>query len=296
MNKFSMLAVATLVLSLSAVSARAQTRERKPGDLPGPIDSLSDLQDTGRMIFKLADENNDGQISQKEAIDAANGLAGGFFFRADQNGDGALSQEELRAARDDFFSSKPWLRYIIETARTTKAQQGGQAGTGNAQNPVQGLASILDANNDKQIQATELRQAIQTTVQSGFAAADTNRDGQLSPTEVNAALAGVARSVAQATFQKADTDGNGQISQAEFDKAIVEPAHYVFSVMDLNHDGQLSPQEAQTFRQVIASRLRLLNTPEASNSPRNAANQAIGSPTQPAPAGNNPTPPPSTPR
>ena len=50
--------------------------------LPGPIDSLGDLQDTGKMLFKLADTNNDNRISQKEAVDAGNLLAGGFFFRA----------------------------------------------------------------------------------------------------------------------------------------------------------------------------------------------------------------------
>jgi len=36
----------------------------------GPIQSIQDLQDTAKMLFKLADTNNDGQISQKEATDA----------------------------------------------------------------------------------------------------------------------------------------------------------------------------------------------------------------------------------
>jgi len=55
-----------LGLMTLAGTASAQTK-----DLPGPIDSLQDLQDTGRMVFKMIDENNDGQISQKEAVDAA---------------------------------------------------------------------------------------------------------------------------------------------------------------------------------------------------------------------------------
>ena len=66
-------------------------------DVPGPIDSLQDLQDTGRMIFKLVDENNDGQISQKEAVDAGNLAVGGLFFRADANGDGVVTQDEAKA-------------------------------------------------------------------------------------------------------------------------------------------------------------------------------------------------------
>ena len=43
------------------------------------------------MLFKLADTNNDNLISQKEAVDAGNLLAGGFFFRADANGDGTVT-------------------------------------------------------------------------------------------------------------------------------------------------------------------------------------------------------------
>ena len=81
-----------LGLIAMAATATAQTK-----DVPGPIDSLQDLQDTGRMIFKVVDENNDGQISQKEAVDAGNLVAGGFFFRADANGDGVVTQDEAKA-------------------------------------------------------------------------------------------------------------------------------------------------------------------------------------------------------
>src|SRR4051794_28685350 len=68
------LKMAGLALIAMAATVTAQTR-----DVPGPIDSLQDLQDTGRMLFKIVDENNDGQISQKEAVDAGNLIAGGFF-------------------------------------------------------------------------------------------------------------------------------------------------------------------------------------------------------------------------
>jgi Ca2+-binding EF-hand superfamily protein len=281
MRKFLVFGLGALAAGLMVSPAWAQQMaQRKPGDVPGPIDSLDDLQDTGRMLFKLADENNDGLISQKEAVDAANLLVGGFFFRADRDGNGVLTQEEARQAREAFLASKPWLRYIAETARTARTAQGGNA-TNAGNNPVAALAATFDTNNDKQLQATELRQAVQTAVQGIFATADTNRDGQLSNTEVNAAIAGVGRQVAQAAFQQADTDGNGQISQAEFEKAIIEPARVAFRVIDLNHDGQISPQEAQTARQVIASKVRALNLPEAPNSPRHMINQAVGNQTQP---------------
>ncbi|GAC1470997.1 MAG: hypothetical protein NVSMB9_16670 [Isosphaeraceae bacterium] len=285
MKRFSLLAVGFLTTSLTVLPALAQSGH-KPGDLPGPIDSLPDLQDTGRMLFKLADENNDGQISQKEAVDAGNLLVGGFFFRADANGDGTLSQEEAKQARDAFLNTKPWLRYVVDTAKSSRGQgQQNGAANGTKQNLLSGLAATFDTNNDKKLQATELRQGVQTAVQGSFAAADTNRDGQLSPTELNAAMTGLARQVAQAAFQQADTDQNGQISQAEFEKAAVEPARMAFKVMDLNHDGQLSQEEAQTARQTVAGQLRSLKVPEPSNSPRNQINSALGNPTQPnAPA------------
>jgi Ca2+-binding EF-hand superfamily protein len=278
MKKFWMLGA--LALGLTVLPAFADEKlQRKAGDLPGPIDSIEDLQDTGRMLFKMADENNDGQISQQEAIDAGNLLVGGFFFRADKNGDGVLSPDEAKQAREAFLSTKPWVRYAIGTAKNQIQKDG--ATKNQNQNGLANLAGTFDTNNDKQLQATELRQAVQTAVQSGFSAADTNRDGQLSNAEVNAALAGARRQLAQAAFQQADTDNDGQISQAEFVKAIEEPARVAFAVMDLNHDGKLSPQEAQSARQLIATKLRQGYVREAPNSPRNRINSALGSATQP---------------
>jgi Ca2+-binding EF-hand superfamily protein len=248
-------------LSLSTGVVRAQEVQR---DLPGPIDSLQDLQDTGRMMFKLADENNDGQISQQEAIDAGNGMVGGFFFRADTNGDGTLSREELTQARNKLLAQKPLLRILVQRGQT--AQNDNQRAQ--TQNARRNVLSLLDANNDSQIQATEVRNLVTTSVQSLFAAADTNRDGQMSPAEVNAAIAGAARAAAQASFQRADTDGNGQLSQAEFDKAIVEPANTAFKMLDTNNDGQISQQEAQAALRIVADRIRMLEVAEPANSPR----------------------------
>jgi len=251
-----------LALGLLALPVGARAQQR---DLPGPIDSLQDLQDTGKLVFMVADENRDGQISQKEATDAGNLLVGGFFFSADTNGDGTVSQQEARQARDAFLQSRPWLNYVVKTAQATSKRQGHP--NANEQKSLAALASVLDSNSDKNVQASELRQAVQTTVQSFFAAADTNRDGQLSPTEANAAVAGIAKSVAQGAFQAADKDNNGSLSQAEWDEAILEPSRVVFSILDGNHDGQLTQQEAQQAQRVIASQIRSIRVPRASNSP-----------------------------
>jgi len=278
MKVWNMLGLSALALTLLASSTRADDTQK---DLPGPIDSLEDLQDSGKMLFKLADENNDGQVSQQEAIDAGNLLVGGFFFRADADGNGSVSREEMRAARDKILAQKPILRVLLSRTRANAPGAPGAAGNapgaagnapgaaGGTPNPAQGLLTLLDSNNDRQIQATELRQMVQTTVQSSFAAADTNRDGQMSPSELNAAVAGAARAAGQAAYQQADTNSDGQLSRDEFDKAIIEPANMVFQILDSNGDSRISPQEFQTAQRFIASQVRGLNTPEPANSPRN---------------------------
>jgi len=259
-------------------------------DVPGPIDSLQDLQDTGRMIFKVVDENNDGQISQKEAVDAGNLAIGGLFFRADANGDGIVSQDEARQARDTFLAQKPMVRFLIQRAQSAKTTQP-NAGTANAvtQNPAAVFMGLIDANNDKQLQATEVRQAVQTAVQGMFAAADTNRDGLMSPVEVNAAIAGAVKAAQQATFQAADANGDGQISKDEFNKALTDPANAAFSILDANNDGQLSQQELQAAARLIQNQVRRANLPEAPNSPRNLINSGQR-PDQVAPVPNIPVP------
>jgi len=249
--------------------AQVQPMRHQKGDLPGPIDSLSDLEDTGRMLFMLTDANRDGQVSQQEAINAANLFVGGFFFQADGNGDGVVSPEEARRARENFLQTRPWLRYVIETARATpKPGQAGQPGSAQ-QNPLRVLQTVFDSNNDRQLQASELRQGVQTVVQGMFTTADTNRDNQLSPTEVNSAIDGMFASAAQAAFQAADTDRNGSLSLQEWDQSIQAPAHVVFNVLDGNHDGQLTSAEAEQAQRIIISQLRSLRIPNAPNSPSN---------------------------
>lgn len=290
MKKQTWLRAAGLVgLGLLATTSIGRAQGRA-GDLPGPIDSLSDLQDSGKILFKLADENNDGQISQKEAVDAGNLLVGGFFFRADANGDGVLTKEEARAAREDFMSQHPLMRVVLQRqGQGLAAGPGGGPAPGSpAASAEQAIEAILDTNHDGNLQASEVRQLVQMAVTAGFAQADTNRDGQLSPTEVNAAIIGMANAAAQAAFAAADTDRNGQISQAEFNNAIVQPANAIFKAMDANADGQISPQEAQAARQAVMQQVRRLNVPEPGNSARNLLHGV--DPNQVSPVPNVPVP------
>ena len=243
---------------LLACGARAEDK-----DFPGPIDSIEDLQDVGKLLFKLADTNNDNRISQKEAVDAGNLLAGGFFFRADTNGDGTVTPDEARAAREALFNQKPLLRFIFQRGEAAINEQRGA----NAVN--QGkmtLMNVLDTNHDGNLSASELRQAVQTSVQSLFLTADRNGDGQLDPAEVNQAVMDMGRTAVQTAFNAADTDKNGAVSQAEFDKAIMNPAHVLFKIFDANNDGQISPDEMRSGMQILVQELRSMRVPEPSNS------------------------------
>lgn len=268
-------ALGALGLGLAAMAGTASAQK---ADLPGPIDSLSDLQDTGRMVFKLVDENNDGQISQKEAVDAGNLAVGGLFFRADANGDGTVTKAEADQARDALLAQKPMIRFLMDRIKT--ARPAGNAPAGGT-NPAAVFMGLVDANNDGNLQANEVRQAVQTTVQGLFAAADTNRDGLMSPVEVNAAIAGAVKTAQKASFAAADANSDGQISQEEFNKALTDPANATFKILDANNDGQLSPQELQQAGRIIQNQVQKTILPEAPNSPRNMINNARPGAAQP---------------
>jgi Ca2+-binding EF-hand superfamily protein len=255
-------------------NARAQQK-----DLPRPMSGVEDLENLGKMLFKLADTNNDNLISQKEAVDAGNLLAGGFFFRADANGDGTVTHEEATAAREALFNQKPLLRFIFQRGQSEVRQQATQGGA----NPqAMNVMNLLDSNHDRNISASELRQAVQTTVQGLFLASDKNGDGQLDPAEVNQAVLESGRMAIQTAFNAADADKNGAVSQAEFDKAIINPAHVFFRILDANNDNQISADELRSGSQILMKELRGLQIPEAPNSLSNRISQ--GAATAPAPA------------
>jgi Ca2+-binding EF-hand superfamily protein len=286
MNYRKCLLVVPMLAAACLTTARA---DDKANDAPGPIDSLSDLQDTAKMAFKLADANNDGFISQKEAVDAGNLIVGGFFFRADANGDGKVTKEEGDQARENLFNQRPLLRFVFQRAEQETANQGQKADLEQAK---QNIMNTIDANRDGSLDATELRQAVQTTVQSLFLTADRNGDSQLDPAELNGAAVEVGRAGIQAAFQTADADKNGAVSREEFDKAIITPANIVFRVIDANNDGQITDEELRSGIQILARELKSLQVPEPANSLPNQIQSAVNrTPTnQPAPAAAQPAP------
>jgi Ca2+-binding EF-hand superfamily protein len=282
---YRLLTFGAFVLGIaSLVPSQAMAQDRPAGDIPGPIDSVRDLQDTAKMLFKMADTNNDGQISQKEATDVGNLLVGGFFFRADQNGDGVLEPQEAQTAREQLFQQQPLLRYVFQKAKPQNAPgaapgQPGQLAQNIAANPAQAIGNLLDSNHNQKIEGAELRQAVGQGVTLLFQVTDANQDGQLSPAELNQAVGQAAKAATQIAFQTADTDRNGAISMEEFDKALTGPAHAAFRVLDANNDGQLSQEELQRAQQIIANQIIRLQVPDAANSPvRQLQNGALGQP------------------
>jgi hypothetical protein len=299
----------TVALGLATLASVACYADDKKDVMPGPIDSISDLQDTAKIVFKLADTNNDDQISQKEAVDAGNLLVGGFFFRADTNGDGVLTEQEAQQAREALFAQQPLLKFVLNRAKPPGNQaQNGQANVAETTNapariaqnlaadPMRTIENLLDTNRDQKIEATELRQAVQTGVSTLYLMADTNQDGQLSPYELNAAVGEVAKSAVQSVFQAADGDRNNMLSMDEYDKALAEPAHAVFRVIDANADQQLSLEELQRAQQIIADQIQRLQVPDPSNSISNQlragrrANRSGQTPNQPVQAAPAPAP------
>ena len=218
-----------------------------------------------------------------------------------------MTQQEAQQARETLFAQQPLLKFVLERAKPTNVQQGNQAqlcspsraerptiprhvARSLAADPMRTLTNLLDANHDEKIEATELRQAVQTGVASLFMVADTNQDGQLNMYEINAGIGEIAKSAIQSVFQAADADRNNQLSTDEFDKALVEPAHAVFRVLDANADNQLSLAELQRAEQIIQDQIQRLRVPDPSNSLSNqlrngpSANRAGQAPYQGAPA------------
>ncbi len=128
------------------------------------------------------------------------------------------------------------------------------------------IGDLLDTNHDQKIEASELKQGVQTMVQALFITADTNQDGRLSPYELNAAVGEIVNSAVQTAFQAADLDRNGALSVDEYDKFIAVPAHAVFRVFDANGDNQISMDELRRAEQILIDQLARLRVAEPPNS------------------------------
>lgn len=282
-----MLWMGAMALALAPLTASAQQpgqpqpgQSQLPGvqpgqpvmNLPGPIDSPQDILESARMAFVMVDADGNGAISQEEATNAGYLLVGGLFFRADADGDGVVTREEADQVREKVLQQRPILRFVFDRASRDNTPEGVEAPAGTTTSPeeiAKTIGSLLDANNDNQIQATEVRQAVATSIEGLFGVADTDRDGQLSPAELNAAMYGAVRAGVQTAFQLADQDGSGALSKEEFAQAMVQPAYTAFDILDRDLDGQLTSQELEMAAQIAVDQLDKLTVDVPRNSPVN---------------------------
>lgn len=252
-------------------ASRMPEGQGQKGDLHGPIDSLSDIQDTLKMVFMAADQDHNGLISREEADDAAYHIVGGIFFATDADGDGKVTSNEAQAVRQKVLQNNPLLRFVVRRAQAAD----GQAAQGGNE-LVKTVVGLLDGNSDRALSATEVRQVVSTTMQTLYEMADKDRDGQMSPDEWNNAVEGVAWSAFETAFQMADSDRNNSLSQEEFVKSLDDPLKTAFSILDANQDGQLTTSELRRGGQVIGWRLRSIAIPQANNPPFGATGSAAG--------------------
>lgn len=106
------------------------------------------------------------------------------------------------------------------------------------------LFARLDADADDRISQAEMTAA--KTRQ--FARADRNGDGQVTPDELAAIQARLARAqeAMAGAAERMDSDGNGSLSLAEFtDRAPI------FALLDIDGDGALSRAEADRARAIL---------------------------------------------
>jgi Ca2+-binding EF-hand superfamily protein len=122
--------------------------------------------------------------------------------------------------------------------------------------------ATLDRNADQQVSWMEFRAMGARAVAARFAGIDTNRDGALSPAEIEVARAASAERLrklapddpvraeyaAMPTFVEMDADGNSRLDPAEFGAAQERSLRQRFQRLDADGDGALSTAEFEPAR------------------------------------------------
>lgn len=102
------------------------------------------------------------------------------------------------------------------------------------------MFETIDANGDGQVTQEEMRAHAATRFQE----ADADKDGFLTPEEMMASRVGKR---AERMLERHDTDGNGQLSASELEAAAAEQggkrANRMMSRLDANSDGKLTLDE-----------------------------------------------------
>jgi len=200
-----------------------QARQNQPQGTPGA--GGGDRANRPQMNFDDLDKNKDGKISKSEWQGPPQ-----FFDRLDQNHDGFIDKDEWAQMR----------------------QGGGRGGFGGGRTG-ESLLKYLDTNHDGKVSRDEFSKIVQL-----FDAVDKNHDGALTAEELGGFYQVAAQAPAQATggvdvdsiFAKYDKNKDGKITPDELDN------EKLFKALDLNHDGVITREEADQALRDLAARAK----------------------------------------
>jgi Ca2+-binding EF-hand superfamily protein len=215
--------IALLFVSVMLAGALAVAAQDFPQGPQGP------QGEGGRQRFQMPtfaemDKNKDGKISRDEWKGPAQ-----LFDRIDENHDGFIDQDEYNK-----WQQRP---------------RGGAPGGGGARFG-ESFMKFLDANHDGKISRDEFARIVQL-----FDLLDKDHDGFLTQEEIGRFFQAVNEAPAQATggvevdklFEKYDKNKDGKLTPDEVNN------DRLFKALDLNHDGVITREEAdQALRELNA--------------------------------------------
>lgn len=188
--------------------------------------------DSGENIFDSLDANSDGYVSQDELTATFGNEAGKIMGLVDTDGDGQISRAE-----SDAHEAK-------------KAQQGNMTNPGMSASQGQMFTDFfnsIDTNQDGQISGDELKTAMgdnADNVSSVLGQMDTNEDGSIDSSEFETAMqASMPPPPPPPPGGMAGTDDSSSSSAS----ASGQTEETVFSAIDTNGDGYISPEELAAY-------------------------------------------------
>ncbi|HTK57594.1 MAG TPA: EF-hand domain-containing protein [Sphingomicrobium sp.] len=160
--------------------------------------------------------------------------------------------------------------------------------------PVAALAAQQDAKSDVEKPVT--KSEVSAKLDADYADMDTNKDGKLTAAEIDARLVKSAEAKIEmlkkerdAAFAKLDANGDGSISHAEFNEKAKLPtikdadAKPFLDRFDANKDGEISLEEFRTPTMANFARMDLNHdgtvTPAEANAPEKTASAPAKKPT-----------------
>jgi Ca2+-binding EF-hand superfamily protein len=139
------------------------------------------------------------------------------------------------------------LATLTGGAAPAESASGEQAAPQRDARPMMDLLRRADTNEDGKVSLEELHAVAPDFPKARFEQLDRNGDGFLSPDDrparPDAAQPGDRRAEFLKRLRAADTDGDGKVSREEFDKAFPKAPEQLFSRLDTNGDGVISPAD-----------------------------------------------------